>query len=68
MWREDTLYDLCAVIDWNISPIINGAGSAIFLHCAATDYRSTEGCVAIGITDLTAILASWTAESRLIVA
>lgn len=67
MWRADGLYDLCAVIDWNIDPITAGAGSAIFLHCAASDYRSTEGCVAMASADLRAVITSWAAESRLVI-
>ena len=47
LWRDDRLYDLIVVIDYNLSPPIPGAGSAIFLHIATEDFWSTEGCVAV---------------------
>ena len=47
LWRADGLYDLIVVIGYNTDPVVPGKGSAIFLHCAAPDFRGTEGCVAI---------------------
>ena len=40
----------------NDAPVVPGAGSAIFLHVAAPGYSPTEGCVAVAIEDLLAIL------------
>ncbi|MEM7462487.1 MAG: L,D-transpeptidase family protein [Pseudomonadota bacterium] len=45
--REDDLYDVLIVIDWNLRPRIRGAGSAIFLHVAKPGFEPTEGCVAV---------------------
>ncbi|WP_419914707.1 L,D-transpeptidase family protein [Hoeflea sp.] len=45
MMREDGLYDICLVLDWNISERRRNRGSAIFLHLSAE--RPTEGCIAI---------------------
>ena len=47
LWRSDNLYDLIVVLGHNDSPIVPGEGSAIFLHVAASDYRPTEGCIAV---------------------
>ena len=47
MWRHDRLYDVVVVIDYNLSPVRRGAGSAIFLHLARADFIPTEGCVAV---------------------
>lgn len=47
LWRQDDLYDVVVIIGFNDDPIVNGAGSAIFLHIATSDYSATEGCVAI---------------------
>lgn len=47
MWRDDRLYDVVVVIDYNLSPVRRGAGSAIFLHLARADFIPTEGCVAV---------------------
>jgi L,D-peptidoglycan transpeptidase YkuD (ErfK/YbiS/YcfS/YnhG family) len=56
LWRDDPLYDLLAVIGYNDAPPITGAGSAIFLHVARADYGPTEGCVALALADLRALL------------
>jgi len=56
LWRDDGLYDLLAVIGYNDDPVVPGAGSAIFLHVAAPGYGPTEGCVAVAIADLIALL------------
>lgn len=52
MWRDDRLYDVVALLGFNDDPVIDAAGSAIFLHCAREDYGPTEGCVALKLSDL----------------
>lgn len=52
MWRDDHLYDVVAILGFNDDPVVDGAGSAIFLHCAREDYGPTEGCVALKLPDL----------------
>jgi L,D-peptidoglycan transpeptidase YkuD (ErfK/YbiS/YcfS/YnhG family) len=47
LWRADRLYDVVVVLDYNLSPAIPGAGSAIFLHIARENFAPTEGCVAV---------------------
>ena len=47
LYRDDDLYDLICIIDYNLYPIIKGKGSAIFLHVAKKDYSPTHGCIAI---------------------
>ena len=47
MWRDDRLYDVVVVIDYNLSPARKGCGSAIFLHVEAAPSRPTAGCVAM---------------------
>jgi L,D-peptidoglycan transpeptidase YkuD (ErfK/YbiS/YcfS/YnhG family) len=56
MRRHDHLYDICLVMDWNISPRKRNCGSAIFLHLARPGYQPTEGCVAIGRRDMLRLL------------
>lgn len=68
LWRADRLYDLVVVLGYNDEPAIAGAGSAIFLHVAATDYTPTEGCVALAPGDLRRILAEADVMSRVVVA
>ena len=47
MRRADRLYDVCLVLDWNISPRRRGRGSAIFFHLARAGFTPTQGCVAV---------------------
>ena len=56
LWRDDGVYDLIVVIGHNDRPVIAGAGSAIFLHCARPDRRPTEGCIALARDDLLSVL------------
>jgi L,D-peptidoglycan transpeptidase YkuD (ErfK/YbiS/YcfS/YnhG family) len=58
MWREDGLYDIVVVIGHNDDPPVPGMGSAIFVHCAAPDYATTAGCVALAKDDLRALVAT----------
>jgi len=47
LYRNDDLYDLIAVLNYNTNPIIKNKGSAIFMHIAKYSYRKTEGCIAL---------------------
>ncbi len=58
LWRSDGLYDVVGVLGWNDAPVARGAGSAIFLHVAQPNYAPTEGCIALALPDLRAILAA----------
>ncbi|WP_026620121.1 L,D-peptidoglycan transpeptidase YkuD (ErfK/YbiS/YcfS/YnhG family) [Ensifer sp. WSM1721] len=49
MMREDSLYDVCLVMDWNISRRRRNAGSAIFFHIVRPGYDPTEGCIAVSL-------------------
>jgi L,D-peptidoglycan transpeptidase YkuD (ErfK/YbiS/YcfS/YnhG family) len=58
MWRGDRHYDIVVVIDFNLARPVPGAGSAIFLHIAATDVSPTEGCIALSEHDLRLLLSA----------
>lgn len=58
MWRDDHLYDVVGVLDWNIRPRASYRGSAIFLHLARPDYAPTAGCIALAPRDLARLLAA----------
>jgi L,D-peptidoglycan transpeptidase YkuD (ErfK/YbiS/YcfS/YnhG family) len=58
LWREDGLYDLVIVIGHNDDPPVPGLGSAIFIHVARPAYAPTEGCVALTLDQLCAIVES----------
>jgi L,D-peptidoglycan transpeptidase YkuD (ErfK/YbiS/YcfS/YnhG family) len=57
MWRDDNLYDIVGVLDWNMSPRVSRRGSAIFLHLARPDLAPTAGCIAVSSPDLKRLLA-----------
>jgi L,D-peptidoglycan transpeptidase YkuD (ErfK/YbiS/YcfS/YnhG family) len=63
LWREDRLYDIVVELGYNDSPPLSGRGSAIFLHLARPDWGPTQGCVALALEDLLAVLAGCSSES-----
>lgn len=56
LWRDDHLYDVVIVLDYNYRRRRAGYGSAIFLHCARPDLAPTEGCIALRAKDLRRLL------------
>lgn len=56
LWRSDSVYDVIGILGWNDAPVQRGAGSAIFLHVARPDFAPTEGCIALTLPDLRALL------------
>jgi L,D-peptidoglycan transpeptidase YkuD (ErfK/YbiS/YcfS/YnhG family) len=67
LWRDDGLYDVIVVLGHNDDPVVAGAGSAVFLHVARPDYGPTEGCVALALDDLLAVLRDCDDATRLCV-
>jgi L,D-peptidoglycan transpeptidase YkuD (ErfK/YbiS/YcfS/YnhG family) len=65
LMRDDELYDLCIVLDWNLSSRKRGRGSAIFFHIARPGYQPTEGCVALHSRDMRRLLPYLTARTSL---
>ncbi len=57
LWRSDGVYDVIAILGWNDAPVVRGRGSAIFLHVGRPDLAPTEGCVALPLLELRALLA-----------
>ena len=57
LYRDDKIYDIVCVINYNRYPIIRHKGSAIFLHISNHDYSGTEGCIALKKDDLILLLS-----------
>ena len=55
--RDDDLYRLVVVIDYNRWPVVPGMGSGIFLHKADPEGAGTLGCVGLSEADLRAVVA-----------
>lgn len=56
MMRADGLYDICLVLDWNITSRARNRGSAIFFHLIKPGYQPTAGCIAISLADMKRLL------------
>jgi L,D-peptidoglycan transpeptidase YkuD (ErfK/YbiS/YcfS/YnhG family) len=56
MWRNDRLYDVIGVLDYNLRPRVRGRGSAIFFHLAREGLSPTAGCVALRAADMRRLL------------
>ncbi len=57
LWRQDRLYDVVGIFDWNRRPRTRHRGSAIFLHLCRPGLQATEGCIALLRGDLLRLLA-----------
>lgn len=57
LFRNDNLYDLILILNYNINPIIKNKGSAIFLHVATKNLDNTKGCIAVEKKNLITLLA-----------
>jgi L,D-peptidoglycan transpeptidase YkuD (ErfK/YbiS/YcfS/YnhG family) len=57
LWRDDHLYDVIVVLGYNDDPVQAGRGSCIFWHVRDPDGMPTEGCVAMALDQLLAVLA-----------
>ncbi len=56
MMRSDGVYDICLVLDWNITSRRRYGGSAIFFHLIKPGYQPTAGCVAVSLRDMTRLV------------
>lgn len=65
LWRDDHVYDIIIPLGYNDNPVIAGRGSAIFFHLAHNDFRGTEGCVAIAISDMLKLLPNLTRDAQI---
>ena len=67
LYRDDHIYDIICVLNYNTSPIIPGRGSAVFLHIAKPDFSGTEGCIAIEREALIEIASNLTVDSTIVI-
>lgn len=64
--REDALYDLVILTDWNADRV-PGKGSAIFIHEWQTPDTPTEGCIALARETLHTLAPRFTIGSQVVV-
>ncbi|MFD2204900.1 L,D-transpeptidase family protein [Kiloniella antarctica] len=66
LWRDqENTYDLIAILNYNLDPIISGRGSAIFMHVAKPGLSPTEGCIALERNNLLELLSLVTSTSEI---
>ena len=65
LYRNDNIYDIVIVLDFNSKPIKKNKGSAIFLHVTKKNYKPTRGCVAIKKNELKKLLKLFTLQTRI---
>ncbi len=51
------------VLDYNIDPVVRGAGSAIFLHLAHADLAPTSGCIGVSTETMRHLLPHLSRET-----
>ena len=67
LWRDDHAYDIIIPLGYNDESIEKGKGSAIFFHLMHDDGRPTEGCVAINVADMLALLPQLSSQTEMVV-
>jgi L,D-peptidoglycan transpeptidase YkuD (ErfK/YbiS/YcfS/YnhG family) len=67
LWRNDNVYDIIIILNYNLNPVIKKKGSAIFLHICKKNYTSTQGCVAINKKDMMNLITNIKKNSKLII-
>lgn len=56
LFRNDNLNRYAIVIDYNVSPVVAGMGSAIFIHCERSRNHKTAGCISMQESELKMII------------
>jgi L,D-peptidoglycan transpeptidase YkuD (ErfK/YbiS/YcfS/YnhG family) len=67
LWRDDALYDVVGVLDYNLRPATRGRGSAIFFHIATQDLAPTAGCVALRARDMARLAPRLSRRAALVI-
>ena len=67
LFRNDRIYDLMIVLNYNMSPVIKNKGSAIFIHIAKNNYNKTKGCIALKKKDLIEIVSKIKRNTKVII-
>ena len=64
LWRDDGVYDAIGILDFNFSPRVRDRGSAIFIHLAHDDCRTTAGCIALRRSTMRKIQFLWSTKVK----
>ena len=64
-YRGDNIYNLIAVLNYNMNQTVKRKGSAIFIHIAKKNYKQTAGCIALKKGDLIKLLKKIKKNTRI---
>ena len=67
LYRQDNVYDLVIVLNYNMIPIVKNKGSAIFIHVAKKKYKKTAGCVALKKKHLVKLIKNIKNKTKIII-
>ena len=67
LYRNDKLYDIILVLDYNMNPIVKGKGSAIFLHLSKNLKNKTSGCIALKKKDMLELIKKIKKSTKVII-
>lgn len=67
LFREDGLYDILLVLDYNFTNTARPAGSAIFFHIWHSPSVRTEGCVAASLQNMRKLLCRMSSDATIII-
>ena len=58
LYRNDNIYDIILVLNFNMNPVKKNKGSAIFIHVAKKSFQPTQGCIALNKFELIKLVKS----------
>ena len=67
LYRDDNLYDLVLVLNFNLNPTIKKRGSAIFIHIKKGNYKKTKGCIALNKQNLVKLVNMIPKDTKVII-
>ena len=67
LFKKENTYDIILVLDYNMRPIKKNKGSAIFIHIAKNNFKSTKGCIAIKKNPLLKIIKEIKPNTKVII-
>jgi hypothetical protein len=67
LYRNDKLYDIILVLDYNMDPIVKGKGSAIFLHLSKNLKNKTSGCVGLRKKDMLELIKKIKKNTKIVI-
>jgi len=67
LWRNDNLYDVVVILDYNLARPIAKRGSAVFLHLATPGFAPTAGCVAVDLPAMRHLLFLSAAKTAIVI-